>query len=217
MVRQHDAETNLRCAIVLDATGSMGYADKAVHAARLTAAVAHLLLSAGEMVGLAVTGATPHWLPPATGTGQLSRVIDALDRVRPAGPADWPAVGGPLAARLGRRAVVVVVSDLLAPAIDVRAALARLRHGRHDVTVLRVLHPDERRFPFRGAVRLRGMEGERPVVVDPATARAAYVKQFDRHRGEVAAACRILGVRLHETSTTDAVATVVAAVLRPGG
>jgi uncharacterized protein (DUF58 family) len=214
-VRQPDAQTNLRCLLVLDDSGSMAYADKMLHAARLTAAVAHLLLSAGEAVGVARSSGA--WLPPGTGPRQLARVIDALDRTRPAGPVDWPTLAADVVARLGRRAVVVVLSDLLSPAPAVSAGLSRLRRARHDVTCLRVLHPDEVQFPFRGTLRLRGLEGERSTAIDPAVVRSAYLANFDRHRRQLAAACHSLGVRLHEAVTTAAVATTVAAVLRPEG
>ncbi len=214
-VRQHDAQTNLRCLLLLDASGSMAYADKALHGARLTAALAHLLLTAGEAVGLAVAGGgAGEWLPPRAGPGQLSRVVDALDRARPAGPVDWPAMADRTAARLGRRSVVVVLSDLMSPASAVRAAWARLRHARHDLTCLRVLHPDEVTFPFRTGLRLRGLEGEPPVAADPSTTRAAYLANFARHRRELLAAARSLGVRLHDLSTTEPVAAAVGRVLR---
>ena len=113
--------------------------------------------------------------------------------------------------------MVVVVSDLLSPAEEVRAALSRLRQGRHDVTCLRLLHGDEQRFPFRGAVRLGGLEGERPVVVNPAVVRSAYLARFDRHRRDLSAACRKLDVRLHEATVADGVAATVARLLRPSG
>ena len=211
-VRQNDARANLRGLIVLDASGSMAYADKWAAAARLTAAVGHLLLSAGEAVGLAVAGGA--WVGPRAGSGHLAAVLDALDRTRPAGPADWPAAADAVVARLGRRAVVLVVSDLMAPAPAVRDALARLRSARHDVTVIRLLHRDEREFPFRGGLRLRGLEGERAVAVDPATARPTYLANFDRHRRAVAAACRTLGVGQHEADTAEPVAGIVGRVLR---
>ena len=212
-VRQHDAQTNLRCVLLLDGSGSMAYADKASHAARLTAALAHLLTTAGEAVGVAVTHGD--WLPPRTGAVQLSRVAELLDRLRPSGAVDWPTVATRLVARLGRRAVVVVVSDLMSPMPVVRDGLARLRAARHDVSVLRVLHPDERTFPFRTGLRLRGLEGERPIALDPATARSAYLANFARHERDLAATCRTLGVRLHAADTTDGAVTAVTRMLRP--
>ncbi len=214
-VRQHDAQTNLRCLLLLDGSGSMGYADKAPCAARLVAALAHLLTGAGEAVGVATTGGD--WLPPRTGSAQLSRVVDLLDRLRPAGPVGWPAVASRAVARLGRRAVIVIVSDLMSPVPNIRDGLARLRAARHDVSVLRVLHPDERTFPFRTGLRLRGLEGERSVAVDPATARSAYLANFARHERGLITTCRTLGVRLHVADTTDGVVTAVTRMLRPGG
>ena len=212
-VRQHDAQTNLRCLLVLDASGSMAYADKPAHAARLTAAVAHLMLSAGESVGLALTDGTV--CPPAAGPGQLARLLDTLDRMRQVGSVDWPATADRLLARLGRRAVVVVVSDLMSPVPLVRDALARLRSALHDVTVVRVTHADEQTFPFRGGLRLRGLEGERTIAVDPATARPAYLAAFARHHRGLAAACGALGVGLVESDTAEPTADAVRRLLHP--
>ena len=63
-MKEFEADTNLRCALVLDATGSMAYAGrhgrKLDYALRLAATLAHLLVHQGDAVGLTVI-----WNPPA--------------------------------------------------------------------------------------------------------------------------------------------------------
>ena len=216
VVREFDEETNLRCLLVIDAGGSMAYRDKRDHAARLAAAVAYLLLSAGESVGVGVAaaGGLRHWVAPAAGSPHLSGVLGALDRAAPdPAPTDWPAAARGVVDRLGRRAVVVLVTDALAPVADLRDALARLRHGRHAVTVLRVLHDDEQSFPFTTWTRLRGLSGDGSHVCDPATARAAYLANFAAHRRDLRAACVAAAADLHEFTTEDAVVPAVSRML----
>jgi hypothetical protein len=113
-------------------------------------------------------------------------VIDVLERTAPAGASDPPRAMQDLAERLGRRSLVVVVSDLFAPAAAIKTALARLRHGRHEVISLRVLDPDEIDFPFNSWLRLRGLEGEGLRLCEPALVRQQYLGKIHRPRAGVA-------------------------------
>src|SRR5438552_14308982 len=55
-IKEFDEETNLRCALMLDASGSMAYAgkhgSKYDYAAKLVASLAYLMLAQTESVGL---------------------------------------------------------------------------------------------------------------------------------------------------------------------
>src|SRR5205823_11819819 len=58
-------------------------------AARLAVALSYLMLGQTESVGLAIFGSEMQsWLAPHAGTHQLSRIIDVLDRLSPAGASD---------------------------------------------------------------------------------------------------------------------------------
>src|SRR5580692_5316092 len=88
-IKEYDEETNLRCLLMLDTSGSMAYGRKSGrkfdYAAKVIAALAYLMLGQAESVGLALCGPKlEHWLAPRAGSGQLSRVIDALERASPA-------------------------------------------------------------------------------------------------------------------------------------
>jgi uncharacterized protein (DUF58 family) len=107
-----------------------------------------------------------------------------------------------VADRLGRRSLVIVVSDLITPVPRVREGLARLRHDRHETILLRVLHPDELEFPFRRWTRFRGMEGEKARLLEPAVVRKMYLENFARHKRELEETCRALGAELY-SATVD--------------
>ena len=139
-IKEYDEETNLRCVLALDESGSMAYGgasgnsssgvapgSKFDYGARLVAALAYLMLGQTESVGLALFGErAKHWLAPRAATAQLSRVIDLLERAAPTGPSDPGRAIQDVADRLGRRSLAIVVSDFFTP-------VPRLRAGRTGV------------------------------------------------------------------------------------
>jgi uncharacterized protein (DUF58 family) len=221
-IKQYDEETNLRCVLLLDCSGSMSYTgersggiSKFEYAARLVTSLAYLMLGQTESVGLALTGkggtgrgggvarASPldQWIHPESGPTQLSRIIDALERATPRHATSIAPAMHDVAERVGRRALIVIVSDLFSPVSSIRAGLAHLRHDRHEVLCLRVLNPDEIDFPFRAWSRFRGLEGERPQLLEPALMRRTYLDNFNRHRRALDDACRSLSVQRFDFPT----------------
>lgn len=199
-IKEYDEETNVRCLVLLDHSGSMGYGGKhgakLDYAAQLVASLAYLMLSQTESVGLATFGqGIDGWLAPHGHSSQLSRVIDVLERLTPDGASDPRKAMHDAADRLGRRNLVVVVSDLFTPSRGVSEGLARLHHERHELIVIRVLDRDELEFPFRSFARFRGLEGETPVLCETALVRKQYLSNFRTHEREVQDACRALGAQ----------------------
>jgi uncharacterized protein (DUF58 family) len=234
-VREYDEETNLRCMVLLDCSGSMGYGgasefkvqrpefrktrrrqSKFDFAARAVASLSYLMLTQTESVGLATFsgGRLDHWLAPHPHEEQLARVIDRLERTYPSGQSDAPSAMMELARRLRRRSLVIIVSDLFAPGGEVRKALARLNHGRHEIVTLRVLDPDEVEFPFRDPVRLRGLEGEAARLCDPAIARQRYLDHFRAHEKQLHEAHRASRAEFHTLVTRQDLGDALIGFLR---
>jgi uncharacterized protein (DUF58 family) len=205
-IKEYDEETNLRCVLMLDCSGSMAYAGKSAskhdYAARLVASLSYLMLAQTESVGLGLFGRKlEQWIAPRAGTHQLSRVIDALERSVPLGPSRMPDAMQQAADRLGRRSLVIVVSDFFAPVPLLREGLARLRHDRHETILLQVVDRDEIQFPFRNWVRCRGLEGERAQLIEPALVRRTYLDNFRKHRRSLEETCRALGAEFYSFVT----------------
>jgi uncharacterized protein (DUF58 family) len=206
-IKEYDEETNLRCLLLLDGSGSMDYRSKREskfeYATRLAVALSYLMLGQTESVGLGVFGdEIQHWLPPHAGTQQLSRIIDVLDRLTATGPSDVGRAMQEAGDRLERRALVIVLSDLFAPSKSIRRGLARLRHDRHEVIAMRILDPTEIDFPFRRWIRLRGLEGERSILAESALVRQTYQRNFRAHQRELDQAFHLLLAEF-ATFTTD--------------
>jgi uncharacterized protein (DUF58 family) len=205
-IKEYDEETNLRCMLMLDCSGSMAYGGKSGtkfdYAAKLVASLAYLMLGQTETVGLALCGTRVEQLvAPRSGTAQLSRIIDVLERAAPKGEARVGPAMQEVADRLGRRSLVIALTDGFAPVASLRQGLARLGHDRHETIVLQVLDQDEVEFPFRTWSRFRGLEGERAQLCEPAAVRKMYLENFRRHRQELHETCRALGVEFHSFVT----------------
>lgn len=230
-IKEYDEETNLRCVLMLDASGSMAYAgsgdrppqpredgstaQKFDYAARVVASLAYLMLGQTESVGAAAfTANVDHWLVPRAGITQLAHVVDLLERVVPRGPSLPGEAMAEVADRLDRRALVIVASDCFQPVAHLRRGLGRLRHDRHEAIVVQVLHRDEVEFPFRRWSRLRGMEGEAARLCEPAVARKVYLDNFRRHRADLEQACRAAGAEFYSFVTDRPLIESVTQLLR---
>jgi uncharacterized protein (DUF58 family) len=208
-VKKFEDETNLRCHLLVDQSGSMGYGslahDKASYAATLAATLAHFLDGQGDAVGLVTFAARPiETLPARHRPGQLRRLMLLLDRP-PAGPSDE--LGKPLeaaAALVARRGLVVLISDLLAPLGQLERQLGALSASGHEVVIFQVLDPAERTFTFAddSAAVFRDLESGRKLLVEPSSARPAYQRALEAHLGALDAACRRWGIERH-LFTTD--------------
>ena len=146
-IKEYDEETNLRAVLLLDVSGSMGYGGKAEpkfeYACKLVAALAYLMLGQTESVGLGLIGPRlDHWIAPRSGPAQLSSVIDAIERATPNGQSNVSRAMQEAADRLGRRSLVIVLSDFFSPVAGLREGLARMHHDRHEVVMLQVLDRD---------------------------------------------------------------------------
>src|SRR6478672_3232126 len=72
-IREYDEETNLRCVLLLDTSGSMAYGrtagSKFDYAAKIVASLAYLMLGQTESVGMGLFGKRlTSWLAPHAGT-----------------------------------------------------------------------------------------------------------------------------------------------------
>jgi uncharacterized protein (DUF58 family) len=221
-VKEYDEETNLRCVLMLDVSASMGYGEggesKIDFATRLAAALAYLMLGQTESVGVAVCGrGVEHYLAPHAGPTQLARVLEMLEQSAPAGESGFDKAMHNVAERMERRGLVIALSDFFMPAERVRSGLAHLRHERHEVVALQVVHADEEEFPFRTWSRFRGLEGERPQLCEPALARQRYLDNFNRHRRAIADSCRALRVTFRRQRTDVGVLDAIRGLLMRRG
>lgn len=201
--RQYHEETILTAHLLLDASASMGFSSrepgKWATSCRLALAMAYLVIAAGDAAGLTVfTGESEEFIPPRSVLSHIELMDSALAESRPTGASSLPRVLETLAARMRRRSLVILVSDLLGDPQEIVGALKALRARKHDVMVLQVLDPQERDFNFEGPVEFRGLEGGPPLAFDATVLAPAYREEFRKlmrlyeigfRRSEIAYSC----------------------------
>ena len=83
-----------------------------------------------------------------------------------------------------KRGLIVLISDLLAPADSLQTRLGYLRSRGHDVVVLRVLDPAEVNFTFTTPAMFHDVESGKEMYIDPAAAREGYLRKFAAHAAQ---------------------------------
>ena len=216
-VKEYDAETNLRAMLVLDASGSMAYGlpqSKFNYAGRLMAALAYLMLARSERVGLAVASqSSPVYIPPASSATQLSRVADVLSQTAPAAANSLETALDQTTDRIGKRSLVVVLSDFFVPIDRLQLPLSRLAFARHEVVLLRVLHPNEVTFPFNRWTTFQGLENEPSMTLDLSATRHRYLAQFAAHEKALRSICLRLQANLLTLQTDRPLMESIRAVI----
>ncbi len=180
-VKKFEEETNLECHVLLDVSASMAYRggaamSKVEYGSVLAASLAYLMHRQRDATGLIefddrIRGR----LPASARPGHLHAILLALDKIAPGAKSD---VGRPLhqlAEALGKRSLVVLISDLLDDPDRVVRGLKHLRFRGTDVIVFQVLDPNELQFPFRGAAKFTDVESALEVTADPARVRQQYL------------------------------------------
>jgi uncharacterized protein (DUF58 family) len=198
-VKRFEDETNVRCHLVVDASRSMGYGSgpyrKIDYARTAAATIAYFLNAQRDAVGLvSFEDRITDYLPPRHRPGHFRRLIGLLER-EPEGRATD--LAGPLervAATVRKRGLVVLISDMLAPADAIRTGLGCLAARGHDVVVLRTLDPAETGFAFEAPAMFIDLESGRELYVDPEGAKAEYLRRFSAHAASVERSCIELGV-----------------------
>jgi uncharacterized protein (DUF58 family) len=171
-VKEFEADTNLRCCLVLDTSGSMEFGSGAVnkidYARRIAGALGYLALQQGDAVGLScVAGGIVRNVPPKRNPAHLMNVFDILEQTRPHGETQLAPVLHELAETIRQRALIVILSDLFIDPELLRECFQHLRFRKHDVAVFHLLDPQELDFEFRRPMRFLDMEGGPAVFAEP--------------------------------------------------
>lgn len=205
-IKRFEDETNVRCYLVVDNSRSMGYSSigysKAEYARTSAATLAYFLLSQRDAVGLLTfADKVDRYVPCRSRPGHLARVLHALEQDPVGNDTSLTAPLEQIAATVNKRGLIVLISDLLAPADGLAARLSFLRSRGHEVVVFRVLDPAELNFDFGESAMFHDVETGRELYVDPIEAKRQYLQRFQEHADQVSEACASMGIDHHIVST----------------
>ena len=157
-VKRYEEETNLRCQLVVDCSGSMWYPgevdpngpdmNKLKYAVHSSAALMELFRRQRDAVGLSLFGESLEThIPAKASNAHLRAIYQELESLLNESNDRRPGTGAvealhQIAEASSRRSLVVVFSDLLdrgGNVDEMMAALQHLRHNKHEVVVFHVL------------------------------------------------------------------------------
>lgn len=163
-IKRYIEDTSLTVRLVLDHSASMLRASgnsptKYVHASRIAACLAYLVLREQDSAGLALTTAEgTHWVPPSSKGDQLVAILTELLENRPAGEDSVAECLRGLKEQDLKRGMIILLSDLMYDPEPVEAQLASMMAQGQEVLVFQVRDPVEEDFPFNRWVQFENLE-----------------------------------------------------------
>ena len=220
-IKRYEDETNLRVYIALDRSASMNYASdedgitKFEFACRLAGALGYVIVTARDSVGLYLHADKVDVRMDAGNSFQ--HLNNMLKHVQSHPPDD----GGSsiaktlheIAGSVRRRALIVVISDLLGDEAAINVALAHLRKQRHDVIVFQTLDPAEIDLSFKKACELRDLETGERLAVNPRGLAEEYRKVFGAFLEQYQKACAGMNIDYRLVQTDQPLESFVRAYL----
>ncbi|HXT57498.1 MAG TPA: DUF58 domain-containing protein [Pirellulales bacterium] len=207
-VKEFEADTNLRCWLVLDTSGSMDFGSRGVakleYARRIAGSLGYLAVEQGDAVGLTcVAGGAMRHVPPRRNPAHLSAVFDVLEQTRAKGETPLPAALHELAETAAQRALVIILSDFFIEPDELRSCFEHLRFRKHDVAAFHLLDPLELSFEFRRPMRFLDMEGGAPVFAEPNAIAERYHAALGRYLEQVKQVVLESGVDYHRVNIEE--------------
>ena len=176
--KQFRETTNMASALVLDTSASMAFpagVSKFRYAVMMAAALAQLISMQGDAVGLnAPRGTGPIFLPPRAGRPHLRRLMVALTTLEPHGTWRPDETVRRAAERLGRRGLLILISDLYDEEERTFAELRKAARMGHEVIIVQTMSREELDFPYRRDLEFADLETGRTVAVNAGFARREY-------------------------------------------
>lgn len=217
-IRQYEDETNLRCTIAIDQSGSMRYSgsrsngiSKHQFAVRLAACFAYMLVNQQDAVGLATFDSKIRtYIPPHSRPNHLQALFDAMVNSKPGNETDLSIVLQSLLNYCKRRGLVFLVSDCFGDVQSIVKALALLRSNHQEIVVFQILDEDEIDFPFQTRTMFRSLELDSDqVMVDPTSLRSTYLENLRKFRHELQQACLQNRVDLVSVCSSESLSLVL--------
>ena len=215
-IKEYEEETNLRATLLVDVSGSMGYAgagiSKARYATQLAACLSYLLLRQADSVGLVTFDKKVRdYIPPRSRPSHLRVVLEALEKTKPGGETELAKVFHQLVPKIHRRGLLIIFSDCFGNVPELLSALAHLRHAHHEIIIFQIWDPDELEFPFQQWTRFDSLESETEQrLLDPVQLRSVYLENLARFRQELKDGCHRHRIDLVPLTTTQPFAEALA-------
>ncbi len=200
-LKRYQGETNCQLNVLLDISKSMHYGsrgmEKIEYARFLAASIVYLAHLQRDAAGLIVFDEdVRHVVHPSTRQGQLHRLLHGIDQAEPAASShtDLSKPFMHLLNLLGRRGVVVLISDFWEKPEQIVKTIQPLRFKGNEVILFHLLDPEEISPKLKHSTLFEDLESGQRLEVAPDYAQHEYKKRMQAHIDELASLTRGSGM-----------------------
>lgn len=183
-IKLFEADTNANFVVLLDVSASMKYGTHSLakldYARYLAACLSFFSSEQRDRVGLVTFDhEIVDYVPPSM--KHLDTVLHILDRAEAGRRGSLAEPLLQITELLGRKGILVLISDFYEEPDAVVQALAPLRSRGHDMITFHVLDPAELEFPFEQASGFEDLETGEQIPVVPGKLKADYKRMVSEH------------------------------------
>jgi len=204
-IRTFEAERNLTVHVVIDMSASMDYGKpikKSNYASMLGLGFAYMAMKNNEKFVISTFSNKLEVFKASKGKGQLMKVLDYLNGVKPHGDSKLDASLSKYKRWIDSRSLIVIVSDFLYDIEDIKNVLHRFK--KNDVRLIQVLDKTETKLNLEGDFRLKDLESNSILrtFIGPFL-RKRYFTELKGHQHKIKDACAETGAKFYTVSTEN--------------
>jgi len=196
VIRRFHEDVSIRCYVLLDISGSMGYKgtgamSKIEYGCYLAGAMLYVMLQQSDTSSLITFDADIRSYHEPTGSFvNLKPMLLELENLELGKEGDIEATLHKAAELIKGRALVVIISDLLQDPDKIIRGINHLHHDGKEVTLFHIMDPTEVNMPLSGLLEVVSMEQEGKLTVDFGRIKETYLKQLRRYLDQLRSGCQ---------------------------
>ncbi|MBD3310569.1 DUF58 domain-containing protein [Candidatus Woesearchaeota archaeon] len=202
-VRRYEEERNLVVHVIIDSSKSMDFGSgrtKFEFASMIGMGMTYLAMKENEKFQLSTFSDQLDFFRPRKGMNQLAAVLQYLNTQKVSGKSNFLEAMRHYKKLISNRALVVMISDFLFDADQIRDALYLM--GKHDIKLIQVLDKKEKELKYTGDLKLHDSESRSILrtFISPRL-RMKYRQKLDEHNHKIESVCDTLGAEFHQLTT----------------
>ena len=183
-IKLFEADTNANFVVLLDVSASMRYGTHSLakldYARYLAACLSFFSSEQRDRVGLVTFDhEIVEYVPPSM--KHLDTILHLLDKAEAGRPGSFAEPLLQITELLGRKGILVLISDFYEEPDAVMQAIGPLRSRGHDIITFHVLDPAELEFPFEAASGFEDLETGEQIPVVPGRLKEQYKRMVADH------------------------------------
>jgi len=196
VIRRFHEDVSIRCYVLLDISGSMGYKgsgtmSKIEYACYLAASMLYVMIQQSDTSSLLTFDSKIRSYHEPTGTfTRLKPMLLDLENLTLGKAGDIEAVLHNAAELIKGRALVVIISDFLQEPEKIIRGINHLYHDGKDVTLFHLMDPTEMNMAISGLLEVVSMEQEGKLIVDFGRIKESYLKQLRLYLDKLRTGCQ---------------------------